>query len=255
MDDDFSLFTNIEPKAEINDLEICGDGSGLIFSPQDQEKIGTYFLPSLGPAPKWCSFLEQLTEELEESKSTTLYEDYKFLTTLDLEKLNATHLIGTPALKAYMHGYFMELKAYQKLLSTVNPFAYEKYRKDMIAAKLKAKTKDRINVQKKQLKQDVNLVKELKTDDRFAGMFEDGDFAVDKNSEHYKAIKTTMPADRVDSDNEDKQPNLNKLFSGRNKNAQDEEADFATKMSKNKKHSVNKDKIISNYGTVNRTLP
>ena len=96
LDDEMSLFTNIEPKSEINDLEICGDGSGLIFSPQDQEKIGTYFLPSLGPAPKWCSFLEQLTEELEESKSTTLYEDYKFLTPVDLEKLNASDLIGTP---------------------------------------------------------------------------------------------------------------------------------------------------------------
>ena len=73
--------------------------------------------------------MEQLTEELEESKSTTLYEDYKFLTPLDLEKLNATHLIGTNALKAYMHGYFMDLKAYQKLVSAVNPFAYEEYKK------------------------------------------------------------------------------------------------------------------------------
>ena len=36
----------------------------------------------------------------------------KFLTPLDLEKLNASHLIGTTALKAYMHGYFMDLKAY-----------------------------------------------------------------------------------------------------------------------------------------------
>lgn len=130
--EDASLYTNIEPKAEINDIEIPTDGSGMIFAPQEQEKIGSYFLPSLGPAPKWCTFLEQLTEELEESKSTTLYEDFKFLTTLDLEKLNANHLIGTPALKAYMHGYFMELKTYQKLLSAVNPFAYEKYKKDQI---------------------------------------------------------------------------------------------------------------------------
>lgn len=94
--DDGSLFTNIEPKAEINDIEICGDGSGMIFAPSDQEKIGTYFVPALGHAPKWCTFLEQLTEELEETKQTTLYEDYKFLTPVELEKLNATHLIGTP---------------------------------------------------------------------------------------------------------------------------------------------------------------
>ena len=64
---DGSLFTNIEPKSEINDLEICKD-SGMIFAPLEQEKIGAYFLPAIGPAPKWCTFLEQLTEELEETQ-------------------------------------------------------------------------------------------------------------------------------------------------------------------------------------------
>lgn len=112
---DGSLFTNIEPKANINDIEVCGDSSGLIFAPLEQEKIGTYFIPEMGNAPKWCAFLENLTEELEESHSTSLYDDFKFLTSTDLEKLNASHLIGTPMLKAYMHGYFMELHAYQKL--------------------------------------------------------------------------------------------------------------------------------------------
>lgn len=128
--DDGSLFTNIEPKVGVNDVEIPNDGSGMIFVPLDQEKIGTYFIPELGNAPKWCSFLENLTEELEESKTTSLYDDYKFLTEADLEKLNASHLIGSNVLKAYMHGYFMELKAYQKLLSLADPFAYEKYRQE-----------------------------------------------------------------------------------------------------------------------------
>ncbi len=36
-----------------------------------------YFVPSLGPAPRWCSFLEGLTEELEESATPTLYDDYR----------------------------------------------------------------------------------------------------------------------------------------------------------------------------------
>ena len=31
--DDNSLFTNIEPKSEINDIEIPNDGSGLIIAP------------------------------------------------------------------------------------------------------------------------------------------------------------------------------------------------------------------------------
>jgi len=95
----------------------------------EQEKIGTYFIPSMGHAPKWCTFLENLTEELEESNVTTLYDDFKFVTREDLDKLQAGHLVGTPVLKSYMHGYFMELKAYQKLCLENDPFAYENYRK------------------------------------------------------------------------------------------------------------------------------
>eukprot|EP00351_Strombidinopsis_sp_SopsisLIS2011_P006200 CAMPEP_0116872694 /NCGR_PEP_ID=MMETSP0463-20121206/3521_1 /TAXON_ID=181622 /ORGANISM="Strombidinopsis sp, Strain SopsisLIS2011" /LENGTH=123 /DNA_ID=CAMNT_0004513325 /DNA_START=743 /DNA_END=1114 /DNA_ORIENTATION=- len=110
--DDGSLFTNIEPKNKINDIEITNDGSGMIFAPMEQEKVGTFFIPSMGNAPTWCSFLENLTEEMEETHSTSVYDDFKFLTATDLEKVNASHLIGTPILKAYMHGYFMEIKAY-----------------------------------------------------------------------------------------------------------------------------------------------
>ena len=36
-----------------------------------------YFVPELGPAPRWCSFLEGLTEELEESAAPALYDDYR----------------------------------------------------------------------------------------------------------------------------------------------------------------------------------
>lgn len=39
--------------------------------------LQAYFVPALGPAPKWSSFLENLTEELEETAAPTLYEDYR----------------------------------------------------------------------------------------------------------------------------------------------------------------------------------
>lgn len=42
---------------------------------------------SLGPAPKWCSFLDSLTEELEENPEPTVYDDYKFVTDKELESL------------------------------------------------------------------------------------------------------------------------------------------------------------------------
>ena len=103
----------------------------------------------MGNAPKWCAFLENLTEELEESNATSLYDDFKFLTATDLEKLNASHLIGTNMLKAYMHGYFMELRAYQKLRSATNPFAYEEFKKEQIKKKMEKMSERITKVDKK----------------------------------------------------------------------------------------------------------
>ena len=62
--DSGALFTNIEPKAVVNDFEIVPE-SGMILVASEEERIGTYYVPSLGPAPKWCSYLENITEELE----------------------------------------------------------------------------------------------------------------------------------------------------------------------------------------------
>jgi len=160
-------------------------------------------LPSLGSAPKWCAFLENLTEEMEESKDTVLYEDFKFLTANDLQQLNATHLIGTPMLKAYMHGYFIEMRAYQKLLSVADPFAYERYRKEQISQKLNSLREKRIQLNETKALPKVNkdLVKELlessgkskgskavsgeeavdrlMKDDRFKRLFTDKEFQID----------------------------------------------------------------------------
>ena len=59
----------------------------------------TYFVPQLGPAPSWCSFLDSITEELEESKSE-VFEDYKFITKKELDALGCGALLGTPLLRA-----------------------------------------------------------------------------------------------------------------------------------------------------------
>jgi ribosome biogenesis protein ENP2 len=39
----------------------------------------TYFIPQLGPAPRWASFLENITEEMEDQTTRSVYEDYKFV--------------------------------------------------------------------------------------------------------------------------------------------------------------------------------
>ncbi len=59
---------------------------------------------SAGAAPRWCSFLDSLTEELEEDAEAAVYDDYKFVTRTELESLGMSNLVGTNLLRAYMHG-------------------------------------------------------------------------------------------------------------------------------------------------------
>ncbi|KAG5544623.1 hypothetical protein RHGRI_017155 [Rhododendron griersonianum] len=116
---------SIEPTARaINDICVF-DGNGL-----DCSHIPSYFIPALGPAPKWCSYLENLTfyicviffplqEEMEEGAQTTIYDDFKFLIKEDLERLNLTNLIGTNLLRAYMHGFFIDYRLYKKVTTLI----------------------------------------------------------------------------------------------------------------------------------------
>ena len=38
---------------------------GMLFFAVEAPRMLQYFVPLLGPAPKWCSYLESVTEELE----------------------------------------------------------------------------------------------------------------------------------------------------------------------------------------------
>lgn len=57
--------------------------SGVVFVAAEQPRILSYFIPDLGPAPSWCSFLDNLAEELEEEKAG-VYDDYRFVRVLDI---------------------------------------------------------------------------------------------------------------------------------------------------------------------------
>lgn len=58
--------------------------SGLVLMAAEQSRVLSYYVPSLGPAPRWCSFLDVLTEELEEEGEASVYEDYKFVTAAEV---------------------------------------------------------------------------------------------------------------------------------------------------------------------------
>jgi ribosome biogenesis protein ENP2 len=155
-----------------------------------------YFIPGLGPAPKWSSFLENITEELEETKNYSVYEDYKFLVHADLEKIGAVNLIGTKYVKPYMHGYFMDWKLYKKLKQVSEPFAYDKYVDDRQKEKFNKMFGERIVVNRgKKIKVNEQLVEEINkehiadtvmTDSRFDKLFKDKNYEIDFTSENYK---------------------------------------------------------------------
>ncbi|GFN93261.1 nucleolar protein 10 [Plakobranchus ocellatus] len=65
-----SPLTAIEPGVNLNQLCVVPN-SGLIFMANEAPKILTYFIPSLGPAPRWCSSLDSMTEELEEKEESS----------------------------------------------------------------------------------------------------------------------------------------------------------------------------------------
>lgn len=44
-----------------------------------------------------------------------MYEDYKFVTKEDLARLGIANLLGTNLLRAYMHGFFIDHRLYNKV--------------------------------------------------------------------------------------------------------------------------------------------
>lgn len=201
-----NVFTSIEPEHDVNDVCLYPN-SGMLLTANEAPKMNIYYIPALGPAPRWCSFLDNLTEELEENPESTVYDDYKFITRKDLENLGLVHLIGSPMLKAYMHGFFIDIRLYHKVKAMVNPFAYEDYRREKIRQKIEETRAQRVQIKKlpkvnKELalklyeEEDERPVQKKKqksmpsilTDDRFKVMFENPDFQVDDQSEEFRLL-------------------------------------------------------------------
>ncbi|XP_056282519.1 nucleolar protein 10 [Pseudoliparis swirei] len=202
-------FSSIEPQTNINDVCIYPN-SGMLFTANEDPKMNTFYIPALGPAPRWCSFLDNLTEELEESPESTVYDDYKFVTRKDLENLGLAHLVGSSLLRAYMHGYFMDIRLYHKVKTMANPFAYDEYRKDKIRQKIEESRTQRVPIKKlpkvnKELalklmeqgdeeaemasrKKKGKVLPSVLGDDRFKVMFENPDYQVDEQSEEFRLL-------------------------------------------------------------------
>lgn len=269
-----TVVANVESSGKFSNFIMGGDEkdptgnrSGLLLCTTDQPKLEAYYIPKVGLAPSWCSFLENVTEELEERDlkretgtagvsddvlvrdgQETVFENYKFVSHDDLEKLGVTDLIGTPLLKAYMHGFFMDNNLYNKVRAVANPFEYEEYRKKKIKDRLEAKRASRIapkasNRTKQtfvnpdlaarlQNKAQANTktgkaAKVILSDDRFGNLFSNKDYEIDEEDENFKmrnpsgvaasAIKRKKNDD-MDSDDDNE---ANSISEGENENEND----------------------------------
>lgn len=175
-------FVFIQSKFDYTDLCLAPD-SGLFFMSAEDKKMLTYYIPELGPAPKWCSFLDRMVEELEEQKDHPLFDDYKFVTLRELEDLGLNHLIGTNLLRAYMHGFFMDVKLYNKAKAAVDPFSFETFKKKKIQQQID-ENKDRVKLAGQSVKVNKKLAETMESknetiDERFKSMFEDPDFEIE----------------------------------------------------------------------------
>jgi len=219
-----SIVANIEGTSNLTNFIVAGDEkdpsgnqSGLVLCAGDQPKMQAFYCPVLGSAPKWCSFLDSITEELEEKDRTeesnnmdgngqvggSIYEDYKFLTRSEVDTLGIQNLVGTPLLRGYMHGFFIDIGLYNRIRAAANPFEYDEYRKKKIREKMDEKRASRIAPKK--VKKAVNseladrleskatgknkngkAAKKILTDDRFGSLFNNPDFQIDEEDINFK---------------------------------------------------------------------
>jgi ribosome biogenesis protein ENP2 len=81
-----SNFASITPAHDLNHVHHV-PGSGLLMIANEGIQMATYYIPQLGPAPRWASFLENITEEMEDQTVRSVYEDYKFVERSELKTL------------------------------------------------------------------------------------------------------------------------------------------------------------------------
>jgi ribosome biogenesis protein ENP2 len=158
-------WTSVEPTTDINSVAWARD-SGMILTANEGRQQHAFFIPQLGPAPRWCSFLDNVVEELADDPNDPLayskrnggevYDNHKFLTVPQLRALNLDHLMGkTNLLRPYMHGFFVAQQLYEEARLIANPTSWEDERAKRVQEKINKERESRIRG-KKQVNAKVN---------------------------------------------------------------------------------------------------
>jgi len=157
---DGAPWTSVEPAVDLSHVEWCRD-SGMLLTANEGRQQHSFFIPQLGPAPKWCAFLDNLVEEMAEDpsdpssfaggrKAGEVYDNYKFLTLPQLRQLNIDHLVGqTGLLRPYMHGFFVSQRLYEEASLISNPQFFQEQKQKSIKEKIDKERESRIRGKKK----------------------------------------------------------------------------------------------------------
>ncbi|KAH7074104.1 WD40-repeat-containing domain protein [Paraphoma chrysanthemicola] len=156
---DGASWTSVEPAVDLNHVEWVKD-SGMLLTANEGKQQHSFFIPQLGPAPKWCAFLDNIVEEMAEDPNDPnafgkgaageVYDNFKFLTMPQLQQLNLDHLVGTTnLLRPYMHGYFVGQKLYEEARLISNPDLIQEQRAKSISEKINKERDSRIRGNKK----------------------------------------------------------------------------------------------------------
>uniref|UniRef100_A0A182TAD3 Nucleolar protein 10 n=1 Tax=Anopheles maculatus TaxID=74869 RepID=A0A182TAD3_9DIPT len=246
----------IESRSNFNDFAHF-PGSGLFMFAQEDTKMLPYYIPSEGPAPKWCSFLDNLVEEIASESVQNVYDDYRFITKQELVELKLDHLEGTQMLRAYMHGFFINVRLYNKAKAVSDSFAFDGFRKEKIRKQIEASRPARLQLKSalpkvnRELAQHLMqeeqmsnvkrsaIAKGLLGDDRFKQMFDNPDFEIDKEADDYRLLSAVLKrADRdkarrkenvvvtgLDEDEEEGKSTDDDLYSEKSESEKEEESD------------------------------
>ncbi|KAL2416639.1 Ribosome biogenesis protein ENP2 [Exophiala dermatitidis] len=152
-------WTSVEPAVDINCVAWCKD-SGMFLTANEGRQQHAFFIPQLGPAPRWCSFLDNVVEEMADdpndpyafskTKVGEVYDNYKFLTPAQLRMLNLDHLVGkTNLLRPYMHGFFVAQGLYEEARLIANPTSWEEERAKRVQQRIDKERESRIRGKKK----------------------------------------------------------------------------------------------------------
>jgi len=152
-------WTSVEPVVDINCVAWCKD-SGMFLTANEGRQQHAFFIPQLGPAPRWCSFLDNVVEEMADDpndqnaysarRTGEVYDNHKFLTLPQLRNLNLDHLVGkTNLLRPYMHGYFVAQRLYEEARLIANPTTWEEERAKRVKEKVDKERESRIRGKKK----------------------------------------------------------------------------------------------------------